>query len=317
MAGEWVSQLGVKPPSWQENRFASSSCLWRQGGQVIQPPRRVTRLGVDSAQAAASVLLTTPMKLPRCFSALLLLALLVVPVTRAAEANERVFELRTYTTEAGRLPALLARFRDHTVKLFEKHGMKNVGYWTPADAKDGAENKLIYLLEHRSREAATAAWKAFGADPEWQAARAKSEASGKIVSKVEFLFLAPTDFAKPMEAGNGSGAARSFELRTYRAPEGKLADLDARFRNHTVTLFTKHGMTNLGYFHPTDAAKGASTTLVYFLAYPSREAAAVAWKAFRDDPNWVKARTESEKNGKLTAQVDSVYLVPVDFSRIR
>src|SRR6218665_2362215 len=109
------------------------------------------------------------MKLSSCLSVLILMALLVVRPVWAADSSERVFELRTYTTEAGKLPALLARFRDHTVRIFEKHGMKNVGYWTPADAKDGAENKLIYLLEHRSREAATAAWKAFGADPEWQA----------------------------------------------------------------------------------------------------------------------------------------------------
>ena len=76
-------------------------------------------------------------------------------------------------------------------------------------------------------------------------------------------------------------------------------------------------MTNLGYFHPMDADKGAGRTLVYFLAYPSREAAAAAWKAFRDDPEWVKVRTASEQGGKLTSKVESIYLAPTDFSKIR
>ena len=253
---------------------------------------------------------------PRLLLALLGL-LAAAPAALAASASDPVYELRTYTTHPGRLDALLARFRDHTLKLFEKHGMVNVGYWRPADAKDGADVTLIYLLEHRSREAAKASWKAFGSDPQWQAARNQSEESGKIVAKVESVFLSPTDFSKMMTAGNGKGAPRLFELRTYVAPPGKLAELDARFRNHTLGLFAKHGITNLGYFHPTDADKGAGSTLIYFIAHAGPDAAAASWKAFREDSAWMKARTESEKNGKLTAKVTSVYLKPVDFSKIK
>jgi hypothetical protein len=256
------------------------------------------------------------MKIPRCFLASLLICLGAVSFARAAD-HARVYEMRTYYTEPGKLPDLMARFRDHTVKLFEKHGMVNIGYWVPADAKDGAGSKLIYLLEHKSREAAKASFKAFGGDPAWQDARKKSEAGGKIVAKVESIFLTPTDYTKAMDAGNGKVATRVFELRTYKAAPGKLADLDARFRNHTVALFAKHGMTNLGYFHPTDADKGAADTLIYFLAHNSREAAAKSWQAFRDDPAWIQARTESEKAGKLTASVESVFLNPVDFSKLK
>ena len=86
-----------------------------------------------------------------------------------------------------------------------------------------------------------------------------------------------------MTAGNGKGM-RIFELRTYTAPEGKLGELDARFSNHTVALFQKHGITNLGYFHPADADKGAANTLVYFIAHKSRDAATA--KGFRDC--WVR-----------------------------
>ena len=112
----------------------------------------------------------------------------------AAAQSNRVFELRTYYTLPGRLPNLLARFRDHTVKLFEKHGMTNVGYWVPADAP-GSENTLIYVLAHASRDAAKQSWDAFRTDPAWLKARAESEKDGKIVDKVEAVYLNPVDFS--------------------------------------------------------------------------------------------------------------------------
>lgn len=122
--------------------------------------------------------------------------------TLSAETDKpanMVYELRTYTTEEGRLPALHARFKDHTIKLFEKHGMKNVVYFTPID-KDGkpVENKLVYLLAHKSLEARAASFGAFGKDPEWIAVREASEKDGKIVAKggVESQLLVPTDYSQ-------------------------------------------------------------------------------------------------------------------------
>jgi hypothetical protein len=111
-----------------------------------------------------------------------------------AERKQRVFEIRTYTTEKDRLPALLTRFRDHTTKLFEKHGMTNIGYWVPTDG-ERAKNTLIYILAHESRAAAEKSWNGFRSDPEWIKARDASEASGKIVSKVESIYADPTDFS--------------------------------------------------------------------------------------------------------------------------
>lgn len=112
------------------------------------------------------------------------------------EPPAQVFELRTYTTHDGRLPALNDRFQHHTMKLFEKHGMKNVVYLTPIDA-DGkpVDNKLVYLLAHQSQAAAKASFAAFGKDPEWVAARDASEKDGKIVSKVESQFFVPTGYS--------------------------------------------------------------------------------------------------------------------------
>jgi len=106
----------------------------------------------------------------------------------------KVYELRTYTTEEGRLPALHKRFRDHTMKLFAKHGMRNVIYLTPI----GEDNKLVYLLAHDSKESAEKSFAAFRSDPDWTKARDESEKDGKIVAKVDSVFLAPTDYS-PMK----------------------------------------------------------------------------------------------------------------------
>ena len=107
-------------------------------------------------------------------------------------AENRVFEMRTYHTHEGKLPALLARFRDHTTKLFEKHGMTNIGYWVPKTQP----NTLVYILAHKSEEAAKASFDAFRKDPDWVKARVASEAAGKIVVKVDSVFMDPTDFSK-------------------------------------------------------------------------------------------------------------------------
>jgi hypothetical protein len=110
------------------------------------------------------------------------------------KANTRLYELRTYTTLPGRLPALNKRFAEHTMKLFEKHRMKNEMYWIPTDPAK-KDNTLIYVVSHASQEAADASWKAFGADPDWQKARAASEADGKIVEKVERVYMTLTDYS--------------------------------------------------------------------------------------------------------------------------
>ena len=110
------------------------------------------------------------------------------------KASQRLYELRTYTTKPGRLPALNARFKDHTMRLFEKHGMQNVMYWVPTDEKL-KDNTLIYVVSHASPEAAEASWKAFQADPEWQKARDASEKDGKIVDKVDRIYMRTTDYS--------------------------------------------------------------------------------------------------------------------------
>jgi len=133
-------------------------------------------------------------------SVLLVAAGLVLGATlqwvRAADAPAptRVFEIRTYHTLPGRLDALHKRFREHTLKIFEKHGMTNVAYWTFEDSP-AKDNTLIYVISHASREQAKKNWAEFSADPEWQKVSEESQRDGKIVEKVESVFVDATDYS--------------------------------------------------------------------------------------------------------------------------
>jgi hypothetical protein len=102
-----------------------------------------------------------------------------------------VYEMRTYTADDGKFEALHSRFRDHTMRLFEKHGMKNIGYWTPVDQP----NTLVYIVAHKDRDTAKKSWAAFIADPEWQKVYAESHKNGKLVTKVDSVFMTATDYS--------------------------------------------------------------------------------------------------------------------------
>jgi len=115
-------------------------------------------------------------------------------VVRAQSDGKRVFELRTYTAPEGKLGDLHKRFRDHTMRIFKKHGMESVGYWQPQDPPD-SQNTLIYIISHQSREQAKKNWADFQADPEWQKVSAESQVNGRIVSKVVSVFMDPTDYS--------------------------------------------------------------------------------------------------------------------------
>ncbi len=131
------------------------------------------------------------------------------------------------------------------------------------------------------------------------------------------LLLASTLLALAVTASPAAADSRVFELRTYHAAPGKLAALNARFREQTLELFKKHGMTVVGFWVPADADKGSADTLVYLLAFKDREAAAAAWKAFAADPEWARVKAESEKDGPLATKVESVFLMPTDYSPMK
>ena len=252
------------------------------------------------------------------FGLSLLTLTVVSPVFAAEPARDtRCYEMRTYTAAPGKLDGLNARFRNHTCRLFEKHGMANLGYWVPLENPEG---KLIYLLAYPNREARDQSWKAFMADPDWQAAMKASEADGKLVAKMESVFLSATDYS-PEVKPVASAEPRVFELRTYTAAAGRLGALNARFRDHTLKLFARHGITNVGYWTPMKDQKGAEETLIYLLAHQSREAAAASFKAFGADADWVAARKASEEKagGALTVPdgVKSQFLRATDYSPLK
>lgn len=231
--------------------------------------------------------------------------------------DKRCYELRIYTAGEGKLDALNARFRNHTLGLFKKHGMTSVGYWTPLA---NPERKLYYVLAYPNREFRNAAFKAFGADPEWQAVYKESEKDGKLATKVESQFLHTLDFSPKLPAKSTPlKQPRAFELRTYYASPGNLARLQNRFRQHTTRLFEKHKMTNIAYWELDPDQKGADNTLVYLMAYPNEAARKASWDSFRTDPAWLVAREASEKDagGALTLKdggVVSLLLTPTDYS---
>lgn len=141
----------------------------------------------------------------RPFGLVLIIALAAAVSAPAQEAgtsvakDSRVFEMRTYHPAPGKMQALHARFRDHTSRIFEKHGMTIVGYWVPIDKVTGEVQDegetLVYILAYPSREAREQSWDAFRTDPEWQKAKAASEAGGTLVERVDSVFLKATDYS--------------------------------------------------------------------------------------------------------------------------
>ncbi|MEW6320329.1 MAG: NIPSNAP family protein [Acidobacteriota bacterium] len=128
--------------------------------------------------------------------------------------------------------------------------------------------------------------------------------------------LASGALGTSVHSAAAQSSTRVFELRTYTAPEGKLGDLHARFRNHTLRIFEKHGMTNIVYLSPMDAPL-SDNTLVYLLAHKDRESAKASWGAFVNDPEWKKVSAESQVNGRIVAKVESVFFTPTDYSPMK
>lgn len=243
-----------------------------------------------------------------------LLALnLAICFSLTVEADDAsLYELRVYYANPEKLDDLHARFRDHTLALFEKHGMTNIGYWVPTE---NSENKLVYLLSYPDLEGRKASWKAFLADETWKAAYSASTADGKLVAKIEKYFLKTTDYSPVIKVAQEE-PTRLFELREYETNPGKLGNLDARFRDHTIGLFEKYGISNLIYMHLLDNEEQSDQMLIYFVAHKDEAARTASFKAFGQDPAWQEARKASEENGKILVKggVSSTLLEPTDYS---
>lgn len=232
----------------------------------------------------------------------------------AQPKDTRFFELRIYYAASGKLDALISRFSSNTTRIFEKHGMQNIGYWVPVN---NDKSTLYYILAFPNREAREKSWTAFRTDPEWMKVKADSEVNGKLVDSVKSVFLNVSDvYNSGVINDKPTGADRTFELRTYYCLPGRLPNLLTRFKDHTLKIFEDKGMQNIVYF-VTDEPEGKQPLLVYLLAHKNMEEAKKSWDAFLVDPNWVKARDASEKDGKILEKLEAVYLKPLPFSKIK
>ena len=223
------------------------------------------------------------------------------------------YELRIYTCNKGKLNDLMRRFRNHTMKIFENNGMTNVGYWTPVDNE---EEKLYYILSYPNRVARDTAWKRFSRDTMWQRVARESEVNGKIVAKVESIFLKTTDFSPNNFTENSQHV---WEFRIYTTTPNNLENLLSRFRDHTVKLFENYNIISRAYWTATDAAQGSDKMLYYFVTHKTEAAGKASFDAFRKDEEWLRVRKASEEKGggSLTTKIESIYMTPTEFSPIK
>ncbi len=231
-----------------------------------------------------------------------------------------IYELRVYTAAPGRAAALDSRFRDHTISLFKKHGMTPISFFHVAPQPGQTlDNRLFYVMGYKDRAARDASWTAFAADPEWKQVYADSQKDGSLTTKIENFFLSPTDYSPKLNT-KSAATPRHFELRTYTVMPGRLEDLHTRFRDHTLRIFAKHGMTNFLFWRPVADQPAMTDKMVYLLAFPSQEARNESWKAFGADEEWKKVAADSQKTGPMLISpggVVSVQLTPTDYSPLR
>jgi len=279
------------------------------------------------------------MLLRNFFAAIATVMLASATVMAQTPPTGKIYELRSYVAAPGRQADVLKLISDSGLAMMTKHNLTLVGAWTNVDA---ADERVFTLLSHKDKAAAEASNAALQNDPEWKEALQKSMVDGKRpVASFERIFLTTNEYSPSLEVK--AAGDRVFELRTYIATKGNLPALNARFKNHTLGLFTKHGMTNILYCSVLEGEKltsaklleavspvgkgtadveaglpAAGNSLVYFITHASPEAAKASFGRFGADDEWQKARKASEAGagGSLTVKdgVKSLFLKPTSFS---
>ena len=220
------------------------------------------------------------------------------------------FEMRTYTVHDGKMPDLIQRFQNHTRALFTKHGIENVAYFL---SEEEPQKKLTFILGYPSASERDIRWNNFANDPEWKAVAAASEANGKIVQKVDQVFMV---WAKGLNSRKISRPSGIFQLRTYHLLPGRLDAIQSRFRDHTQALFEKQGLSNYPYWITVEK-DGAQPKLVYFIGHQSKDEFNAAFGRFVADPEWIKVRDASEVSGKIVEKIDSHFYTALPFSPMK
>jgi len=257
-------------------------------------------------------------------------------------AISKLYELRTYVPESGRQSDVIKLISDGGMPLMKKHNISLVGAWTNVDPKD---ERVFTLISHKDKATSEASQTALQNDPAWKEIVQKTVIDGKkAVNSFTRIFLTVNDYSPALDVKQVGN--RVFELRTYVATKGNLPALNARFKNYTLGLFSKHGMTNILYCsvldgEPLTCAKlleavspigkgmaevdaslsAAGNSLVYFIAHASPEAAKTNFGKFVADEEWTKAYKASEAaaGGSLTVKsgVKSLFLQPTEFSPLK
>ena len=220
------------------------------------------------------------------------------------------FEMRTYTVHEGKMPDLIQRFQNHTRTLFIKHGIENVAYFL---SEEQPERQLTFILGYPSASERDIRWNNFANDPEWKAVAAASEANGKIVQKVDQVFMV---WAQGLNSRKVTRPSGIFQLRTYHLLPGRLDAIQTRFRDHTQALFEKQGLSNYPYWITVEK-EGVQPKLVYFIGHQNKEEFNAAFGRFVADPEWIKVRDASEVSGKIVEKIDSHFYTGLPFSPMK
>jgi len=214
-----------------------------------------------------------------------------------------IYEWRTYEALPGKLPALHTHL-EVAAGLFKKHGLGVLGFWIE---EIGTSGQVTYMWRYTNLEDRQQKVTAFGADPAWkQQVAEETEKEGTIVARIRNTMLQLTPYSPEPQL-----RTKVQEWRIYEAMPGRLPDLHTRFATHTLRLFEKHGMENIGYW---TEVFGTSNRLVYMLGYPNLGEREKSWATFQRDPDWQQARAESEKNGTLVAKAYNQILRPTAYS---
>jgi hypothetical protein len=237
------------------------------------------------------------------------------------EKKGKLYELRFYVANPGKLSALHDRFRNHTLKLFEKHGIENIIYWdvVKGDKSDGdkAENTMVYIIAHKDEAARDASWKAFRDDPDWKKAAEESEKDGKLLAQAPVVILMrDVEFSPPDETPNSDAKTepRLFELRQYKDGPERVPYTVDRFGSGEVEVFQKAGMETLKFWRASD-----DSAFIYLLGHKDDAASDASWKAFmKDFPSFLNKYKDSGKGPPETAAkgngIEVRFLKPTDYS---
>ncbi len=243
-----------------------------------------------------------------------------VPRRMIHEYHQPLYEFQVMQAAPGKLDALHARLRDHQIPLMEEHGLTTLAVFVPSgENPDG----LVYLvLVANALSGMTEGVSGFREDPKWLEVLAETDTGGKLVVREARERLNRIYWSPKFPPDENSPEPRVFELRTYTSPDHfKHLALRRRFRDHTMKLFEKHGMTNIVYWTP-EVNPDNATRLIYLLGHESTEAAKESFAAFRQDPEWLEVKKQSEEmaRGSLTTEKNGVvsqFLVATEYSPLQ